>query len=45
MSVRSEHCFSTAGNVTPKRSCLTENVNFLVFLYQNTPTNCRDIYF
>lgn len=36
-SVSSERCFSTAGNVvTPKRSCLsTENVNLLVFLYQN----------
>jgi len=36
-SVSSERCFSTAGNVvTSKRSCLsTENVNLLVFLYQN----------
>lgn len=36
-SVSSERCFSTAGNVvTPIRNCLsTENVNLLVFLYQN----------
>lgn len=36
-SVSSERCFSTAGNVvTPKRNCLApENVNLLVFLYQN----------
>lgn len=35
--VSSERCFSTAGNiVTSKRSCLlSENVNMLVFLYQN----------
>ncbi|CAI6357053.1 unnamed protein product [Macrosiphum euphorbiae] len=36
-SASSERCFSTAGNiVTPKRSCLLpENVDMLVFLYQN----------
>lgn len=36
-SVSSERCFSTAGNVvTSKRSCLLpENVDMLVFLYQN----------
>jgi len=36
-SVSSERCFSTAGNVvTPKRNSLApENVNMLVFLYQN----------
>ncbi|KAL4131395.1 hypothetical protein QTP88_008711 [Uroleucon formosanum] len=36
-SVSSERCFSTAGNVvTSKRNCLApENVNMLVFLYQN----------
>lgn len=36
-SVSSERCFSTAGNiVTSKRSCLlSENVNMLIFLYQN----------
>jgi hypothetical protein len=36
-SVSSERCFSTAGNVvTPKRNGLApENVNMLVFLYQN----------
>ncbi|CAI6370221.1 unnamed protein product [Macrosiphum euphorbiae] len=37
-----QRCFSTAGNiVTPKRSCLLpENVDMLVFLYQN-----RKLYF
>jgi len=36
-SVSSERCFSTAGNiVTSKRRCLlSENVNMLIFLYQN----------
>lgn len=36
-SASSERCFSTAGNiVTSKRSCLLpENVDMLVFLYQN----------
>ncbi|XP_025204441.1 zinc finger BED domain-containing protein 1-like [Melanaphis sacchari] len=36
-SVSSERCFSTAGNVvTPKRNSLApENVNMLIFLYQN----------
>jgi len=41
-SASSERCFSTAGNiVNPKRSCLLpENVDMLVFLYQN-----RKLYF
>jgi len=37
ISVGSERCFSTAGNVvtSKKQSLLTKNVNFLVFLYEN----------
>ncbi|KYQ58113.1 Zinc finger BED domain-containing protein 1, partial [Trachymyrmex zeteki] len=35
-SANSERTFFTAGNiVTPKRSLFPENVNMLVFLYQN----------
>jgi len=41
-SASSERCFSTAGNiVTPKRKCLLpENVDMLVFLYQNRKLFC-----
>ena len=39
-SASAERTFSTAGNiVTPKRNCLSpENINMLVFLYQNKST-------
>ncbi|KAE9522596.1 hypothetical protein AGLY_017018 [Aphis glycines] len=43
-SASSERCFSTAGNiVNPKRSCLLpENVDILVFLYQNRKLYSRN---
>lgn len=44
-SVSSERCFSTAGNIVTKKraSLLPENVNLLVFLYQNRKLLKEDV--